>query len=89
MFNSLKGPLKIDWSKQYKALFQLLIGGAKTKLSEHCGQTNHCGQTDHQSPFCPTQISVLSNGKKFNERTRTNTLQQMLMEGRRCSINVW
>ena len=62
----LEKGIKIDWSKRHKDLFQLLIGGAKTKLCEHCGQT------DHQSPFCPTQISVLSNGKKSNERTRTN-----------------
>lgn len=44
--------IKVDWSKRHKDLFQLLIGGTKTKLCEHCSQT------DHQSPFCPTQINV-------------------------------
>ena len=44
--------IKIDWSKRHKDLFQLLVGGAKTKLCDHCSQA------DHQSPFCPTQISV-------------------------------
>ena len=47
----MKG-IKVDWSKRHKDLFQLLIGGTKTKLCEHCSQA------DHQSPFCPTQISV-------------------------------
>ncbi|MEW8548788.1 MAG: hypothetical protein AB2693_35255 [Candidatus Thiodiazotropha sp.] len=47
----MKG-IKVDWSKRHKDLFQLLIGGTKTKLCEYCFQA------DHQSPFCPTQINV-------------------------------
>ena len=52
--------IKVDWSKRHKDLFQLLIGGAKTKLCEHCAQA------DHQSPFCPSQINeqIPSNAKK-------------------------
>lgn len=50
--------IKVDWSKRHKDLFQLLIGGNKTKLCEHCSQA------DHQSPFCPTQINVQRPSKQ-------------------------
>ena len=46
----LEKGIKVDWSKRHKDLFQLLVGGVKTKSCDHCGQA------DHQSPFCPTQI---------------------------------
>lgn len=48
----LERGVKVDWSKRNKDLFQLLVGGAKIKLCEHCSQS------DHQSPFCPSQINV-------------------------------
>ena len=41
--------IKVDWAKRDKELFQLLIGGAKTKICKHCLQV------DHESPFCPSQ----------------------------------
>ena len=50
--------IKVDWSKRHKDLFQLLIGGSKTRLCEHCSQA------DHQSPFCPTQINVVPSSKQ-------------------------
>ena len=39
---------KIDWSKRNTELFQLIVGGAKAKLCDHCSQS------DHQSQFCPS-----------------------------------
>ena len=55
--------IKVDLSKRHKDLFQLLVGGVKTKSCDHCGQA------DHQSPFCPNQIdqSFLSGIKKISE----------------------
>ena len=50
--------IKVDWSKRHKDLFQLLVGGSKTKLCEHCFQA------DHQSPFCPTQINIVPSPKQ-------------------------
>ena len=50
--------IKVDWSKRHKDLFQLLVGGSKTKLCEHCFQA------DHQSPFCPTQINIVHSPKQ-------------------------
>ncbi|MBV2113496.1 MAG: hypothetical protein KUF82_21295 [Candidatus Thiodiazotropha sp. (ex Ctena orbiculata)] len=50
--------IKVDWSKRHKDMFQLLIGGSKTKLCDHCSQS------DHQSPFCPTQINVAHTSKQ-------------------------
>ena len=53
----LEKGLKVDWSKRDTNLFQLIVGGAKCKLCDHCSQA------DHQSAFCPSQINVpgLSN----------------------------
>lgn len=58
--------IKLDWSKRNKDLFQLLIGGVRTKLCEHCSQT------DHQSAFCPSQINVqvAANAKRGSENNR-------------------
>ena len=50
--------IKVDWSKRHKDLFQLLIGGHKTRLCEHCFQA------DHQSVFCPTQINIAPRSKQ-------------------------
>ena len=44
--------------KMHKGLFQLLIGGSKTKLCDHFSQV------DHQSPFCPTQINVVQGSRQ-------------------------
>ena len=49
--------IKVDWSKRHRDLFQLLIGGCKTKVCDHCFQA------DHQSPFCPTQINAAQSYK--------------------------
>ena len=49
--------IKIDWFKRHKGLFQLLVGGTKTKLCDHSSLP------DHQSPFCPTQINVQPHQK--------------------------
>ena len=59
----LEKGIKVDWSKHHKDLFQLLVGGGKTKLCDHCGQA------DHQSPFCPTQIDQFfpSGIKNFSD----------------------
>ena len=46
----LEKGIKVDWSKRHKDLFQLIVGGVKTKSCDHCGQA------DHQSPFCPSKI---------------------------------
>lgn len=61
--------IKIDWSKRHKDLFQLLVGGAKTKFCEHCLQV------DHQSPFCPSQINqpLSTNTKKTIEGQKVNS----------------
>ena len=48
----LKRVLKVDWSIWDKDMFQLIVGGAKAKLCDHCSQS------DHQSAFCPSQINV-------------------------------
>ena len=48
----LEKGIKVDWSKRNKDLFQLLVGGVKTKTCDHCSQS------DHESPFCPSQINV-------------------------------
>ena len=50
--------IKVDWSKRHKDLFQLLIGGSKTRLCDHSSQV------DHQSPFCPTQINVVQGSRQ-------------------------
>ena len=50
-----------------KDLFQLVVGGVRTKLCEHCFQS------DHQSPFCPTQYNVqgpINNGRRQNDTVR-------------------
>ena len=44
----LKKAIKIDSSKRNKDLFQLVVEGIKTKVCDHCNQS------DHQSSFCPT-----------------------------------
>ena len=62
----LEKGIKVDWSKRDKDLFQLIVGGAKTKLCEHCFQC------DHQSPFCPSQYNVqsaLTNYRRQNDIT--------------------
>ena len=48
----LEKGIKIDWSKRNKDLFQLVVGGVKTRVCDYCNQS------DHQSPFCPTQYNV-------------------------------
>ena len=61
----LEKGIKIDWSKRDKDLFQLIVGGAKTKLCEHCFQC------DHQSVFCPSQYNVqntVTYPKKQNDQ---------------------
>ena len=50
--------IKVDWSKRHKDLFQLLVGGSKTRLCDHCFQA------DHQSPFCPSQSNVVPSHKQ-------------------------
>ena len=64
----LEKGIKVDWSKRHKDLFQLIVGGAKTKVCDHCGQA------DHQSPFCPSQIeiSLPSGVRRPNEGARSN-----------------
>lgn len=59
----LEKGIKIDWSKRDKDLFQLIVGGAKTKLYEHCLQC------DHQSPFCPSQYNVQSTVLSLKKQT--------------------
>ena len=62
----LEKGIKVDWSKRHKDLFQLIVGGVKTRSCDHCGQA------DHQSPFCPTQIdkSIPSAVKNFSDGAR-------------------
>ena len=48
----LEKGVKVDWSKRDTNLFQLIVGGVKSKLCDHCSQA------DHQSAFCPSQINV-------------------------------
>ena len=63
----LEKGIKIDWSKRNKDLFQLVVGGVKTKVCDYCNQS------DHQSPFCPSQYNVqnaIFNGKRQNEILR-------------------
>ena len=47
----LENGIKVNWSKGDKDMFQLIVGGAKAKLCDHCSQS------DHQSAFCPSQIN--------------------------------
>ena len=65
----LEKGVKVDWSKRHKDLFQLIVGGVKTKTCDHCGQA------DHQSPFCPTQIDqpIPSGVKKPFDSARVNS----------------
>ena len=56
--------IKVDWSKRHKDLFQLLVGGTRTKLCEHCLQA------DHQSAFCPSQKREICNN--FNSTRSCN-----------------
>ena len=67
----LEKGIKVDWSKCHKDLFQLLVGGVKTKSCDHCGQA------DHQSPFCPTQInqSFPSGIKNFSDGVKREPSQ--------------
>ena len=65
----LEKGIKIDWSKRNKDLFQLVVGGVKTKVCDHCNQS------DHQSPFCPSQYNVqnyVSMNKRQNEMVKGN-----------------
>ena len=43
-------------------MFQLIVGGAKSKLCDHCSQT------DHQSAFCQSQINVPGLSNKHSEQ---------------------
>ena len=65
----LEKGVKVDWPKLHKDLFQLIVGGVKTKSCDHCGQA------DHQSPFCPTQIDqpIPSGVKKPFDSARVNS----------------
>lgn len=67
--NKLEKGIKVDWSKYHKDLFQLIVGGVKTKSCDYCGQA------DHQSPFCPTQIDhpIPSSSKKSYDGARVNS----------------
>ena len=67
LLHILKRGQKIDWSKRDKDLFQLIVGGVKTKVCDHCNQS------DHQAPFCPSQFNVqnpISIGKRQNDLVR-------------------
>ena len=57
----LEKGIKVDWSKRDTNMFQLIVGGAKSKLCDHCSQT------DHQSAFCPSQINVPGVSNKRSE----------------------
>ena len=46
----LEKGIKVDWSRRNKDELQLLVGGIKAKICDHC---------DHESPFCPSQINIL------------------------------
>ena len=61
--------VKADWSKRHKDLFQLIVGGVRTKSCDHCGQA------DHQSPFCPTQIDqpIPSSVKRPFDSAKVNS----------------
>ena len=63
--------IKVDWAKPDKELFQLLIGGAKTKICEYCLQV------DHENPFCPSQTDQqLPSSSKYSTispRNASNT----------------
>ena len=63
----LEKGVKIDWSKRNKDLFQLLVGGVKTKLCDHCLQS------DHQAPFCPTQYYVQTQSSKGTKQNEGDT----------------
>ena len=56
-----KKGIKVDWSKRDKDMFQLIVGGAKAKLCDHCSQS------DHQSAFGPSQINVPGLSDKGSE----------------------
>ena len=60
----LEKGIKIDWSKRNTELFQLIVGGAKAKLCDHCSQS------DHQSQFCPSQINVPGMSDKRSEQIK-------------------
>ena len=60
----LEKGIKIDWSKRNTELFQLIVGGAKAKLCDHCYQS------DHQSQFCPSQINVPGMSDKRSEQIK-------------------
>ena len=48
----LEKGIKVDWARRNKEELQLLVGGVKSKICDHCAQS------DHESPFCPSQINV-------------------------------
>ena len=58
----LEKGVKVDWSKRDTNLFQLIVGGAKSKLCDHCSQA------DHQSAFRPSQINVQGLSNRCSEQ---------------------
>ena len=49
----LEKGITVDWARRNKEELQLLFGGVKSKICDHCTQS------DHESHFCPSQINVL------------------------------
>lgn len=66
----LEKGIKIDWSKRDNDLFQLVVGGTKTKMCDHCLLS------DHQSTFCPTQYNITGSsslGRKQNDTLKVKS----------------
>ena len=88
----LEKGIKIDWSKRDKDLFQLIVGGTKTNLCEHCLQS------DHQSPFCPSQYNMQSTvlfpkkqidqiGKPFDSKLDRKGRNRVTFQGKEICNN--
>lgn len=73
--------VKIDWSKRHKDLFQLLIGGAKTKLCVHCSKQTiraRSAPCKSISPLLPLRNSLTVIGVIQN---KINCMIHMVCQG--------
>ena len=51
--------IKIDWSKRHKDLFQLLVGGAKTKLCDHCSLRKNVSTVFYMVPLKSLLLTII------------------------------